>query len=148
MMTISALLFQNDAANGAIGGAIAAMSGMFMLVMLAIVVAFIIGMWKVFAKAGQPGWASIIPIYNIYVLCKIAGRPGWWVLLFLIPLVNLIVSIVLAIDVAKSFGQSALFGVLLLFLLSGIGYLILGFGNYRYVGPAAGSPSPATPATA
>lgn len=148
MMTISALLFQNDAANGAIGGAIAAMSGMFMLVMLAIVVVFIIGMWKVFAKAGQPGWASIIPIYNIYVLCKIAGRPGWWVLLFLIPLVNLIVSIVLAIDVAKSFGQSALFGVLLLFLLSGIGYLILGFGNYRYVGPAAGSPSPATPATA
>ena len=148
MMTISALLFQNDAANSAIGGAIAAMSGMFMLVMLAIVVVFIIGMWKVFAKAGQPGWASIIPIYNIYVLCKIAGRPGWWVLLFLIPLVNLIVSIVLAIDVAKSFGQSALFGVLLLFLLSGIGYLILGFGNYRYVGPAAGSPTPATPATA
>lgn len=148
MMTISALLFQNDAANSAIGGAIAAMSGMFMLVMLAIVVVFIIGMWKVFAKAGQPGWASIIPFYNLYILLKIAGRPGWWILLFLIPLVNLIVSIVLAIDVAKSFGQSALFGVLLLFLLSGIGYLILGFGNYRYVGPAAGSPAPATPATA
>lgn len=148
MMTISALLFQNDAANSAIGGAIAAMSGMFLLVTLAIAVVFIIGFWKTFAKAGQPGWASIIPIYNVYVLLKIAGRPGWWLLLCLIPVVNFAIAIVVAIDVAKSFGQSALFGVLLLFLLSGIGYLILGFGNYRYVGPAAASPGPATPATA
>jgi hypothetical protein len=144
MMTISALLLQNDAANSALGGAIAAMSGMFMLVMLAIAVVFIIGMWKVFTKAGQPGWASIIPIYNIYILLKIAGRPGWWLLLCLIPLVNFVIAIVVAIDVAKSFGQSALFGVLLLFLLSGVGYLILGFGNYRYVGPAAAAPTPAT----
>lgn len=144
MMTFSALLLQNDAANGALGGAIAAMGGMFLLVMLAIVVVLIIGVWKTFTKAGQPGWASIVPIYNVYIMTKIAGRPGWWVLLFFVPIANFVVAIVLAIDIAKSFGQSAVFGVLLLFLLSGIGYLILGFGNYRYVGPSAAAPTPAT----
>ena len=68
---------------------------------------------------------------------KVAGRPGWWLILFCIPLVNIVIAILVSIDVAKSFGQSAAFGVILLFLLSGIGYLMLGFGNYTYVGPAA-----------
>jgi len=144
MMTFSALLLQNDAANAAAGGVLAAMGGMFLLVMLAIVVVLIIGFWKTFAKAGQPGWAAIIPIYNVYIMTKIAGRPGWWVLLFFVPIANFVVAIVLAIDIAKSFGQSAVFGVLLLFLLSGIGYLILGFGNYRYIGPPAAGPTPVT----
>jgi hypothetical protein len=143
MMTLSALLLQNDAANSAIGGAIAAMGTMMLLFWLAVVVVFVAGMWKVFAKAGQPGWAAIIPFYNCYILLKIAGRPGWWLLLFFIPFVNLAIAIVVSIDVAKAFGQSALFGVLLLFLLSGIGYLVLGFGNYRYIGPVAATAAPA-----
>lgn len=58
-------------------------------------------------------------------------------LLYLIPLVNIVIAIIVAIDVAKAFGQSAVFGFVLIFLLCGIGYLILGFGNYRYQGPAA-----------
>ena len=87
-----------------------------MMVMLAITVVFIIGAWKVFVKA---------------------GKPGWWLLLFLIPMVNIVIGLLVAIDLAKSFGQSAAFGVIPLFLLGGIGYLVLGFGNYRYVGPAA-----------
>lgn len=145
MVTISALALQSDSSN-AFGGLLAAMSGMMLLFWLAIAVIFVIGMWKTFVKAGQPGWACIIPFYNIYILLKIAGRPGWWLLLFFIPLVNFVIAIILAIDVAKAFGQSALFGVLLLFLLSGIGYLVLGFGNYRYVGPAA--VAGAAPATA
>ncbi len=145
MTAISALLFQGDSGNAAVGGFLAAMSGMFMLFWLAIVVVLIIGMWKVFAKAGQPGWASIVPFYNCYILLKIAGRPGWWLLLFFVPLVNFVIAIVVSIDVAKSFGQSAVFGVVLLFLLGMIGYLVLGFGNYRYVGPAAAAaPTPAT----
>jgi hypothetical protein len=135
-MSISALLFQDDAGANAIGGMFAAMSGMFLFVCLAVAVIFIIGAWKVFTKAGQPGWACIVPIYNIYILCKIAGRPGWWVLLFFVPLVNFVVAILLSIDIAKAFGQSPVFGIVLLFLLGGIGYLVLGFGNYRYVGPA------------
>src|ERR1051326_1831572 len=110
---------------------------MMMLFMLAVVVVVIVGFWKVFEKAGQPGWAAIVPIYNIVVLLQIAGRPVWWVLLFLIPFVNIAIGLIVAMDIAKSFGQSAVFGIVLLFLLGGIGYLVLGFGNYCYVGPAA-----------
>ncbi len=88
-------------------------------------------------RRGQPGWAILIPVNNVYILLKIAGRPGWWLLLYFIPLVNIVIAIVVAIDIAKAFGQSALFGFLLLFLLFGISYLILGFGNYRYQGRAA-----------
>ena len=107
-----------------------------MIVALALAVVLIIGLWKVYVKAGQPGWAVLIPFYNVYILLKIAGRPGWWLVLCLIPLVNIVIALMVAIDVAKAFGQSAVFGVVLLFLLSGIGYLVLGFGNYKYVGPA------------
>jgi hypothetical protein len=136
MTAVSAVLLQ-DTGTGSGNTLLAAMSGTFLIVWLAIVVICIIGIWKVFAKAGQPGWASLVPFYNAYIMLKIAGRPGWWLVLFLIPLVNIVVGLIVAIDIAKSFGQSALFGVILLFFLSGIGYLILGFGSYRYVGPAA-----------
>lgn len=95
----------------------------------------IVGVWKMFQKAGRPGWAVLIPIYNAYVLLKVAGRPGWWLLLAFIPLVNLVIFIIVSIDLAKAFGQSAAFGIILIFVLGGIGYLILGMGNYRYLGP-------------
>jgi len=104
----------------------------FLLFIFILVVVVAGGCWKLFEKAGQPGWAILIPIYNAYILLKVAGRPGWWLLLYFIPLVNLVISIVVAIDVAKNFGQSAAFGFFLNFLLGGIGYVILGFGDYRY----------------
>lgn len=94
------------------------------------------GMWKAFEKAGQPGWAAIIPIYNLYVLTKVAGRPGWWVLLLLIPIVGLIVIILLSIDVAGKFGRGAGFGLGLAFL-SFIFWPILGFGDATYQGGSA-----------
>jgi len=100
----------------------------------------IIAGWKVFEKAGQPGWAIIIPIFNAYIILKIVGRPGWWLLLMFIPVVNIVISLIIAMDMAKSFGQSAAFGIVLLFILCGIGYLILAFGSARYVGPAAAMP--------
>ena len=109
--------------------------GGMLLFWLALAVIFIIGCWKVFEKAGQPGWAVLIPFFNLYILLKIAGRPGWWLLLYCIPLVNIVIAIVVAIDIAAAFGQSTLFGFFLLFLFGGIGFLILGFGNYRYLGP-------------
>jgi Family of unknown function (DUF5684) len=111
--------------------------GMTLLFWLAVGASVAIGGWKMFEKAGQPGWAILVPIYNAYILIKIAGRPGWWLLLCLIPLVNIVVAIMVAIDVAKAFGQSAAFGFFMLFLLCGIGYLVLGFGDYRYQGQAA-----------
>ncbi|WP_394615641.1 DUF5684 domain-containing protein [Lentzea sp. JNUCC 0626] len=110
----------------------------FMGVIIAIVaVVGIIVMWKTFTKAGQPGWAAIIPIYNLYVLTQIAGRPGWWTVLLLIPFVNVVVLAIMSIDIAKSFGKDAVFGIVGLWLFSIVGYAILGFGNAQYRGPAA-----------
>ena len=109
---------------------------------LLVALLMIVAMWKVFTKAGQPGWASIIPIYNIYIWCKIVGRPWWWILLMLIPFVNFIVAIILCIDLAKSFGKGVGFGIGLA-LLGIIFFPILGFGSAQYQGPAAGGLTPA-----
>src|ERR1041385_8419413 len=105
---------------------------------LLIAVFLIVAMWKVFTKAGQPGWASIIPIYNIYIWCKIVGRPAWWIILLFIPFVNFIIAIILSIDLAKSFGKGAGFGIGLA-LLGFIFWPILGFGSAQYQGPSGGS---------
>jgi hypothetical protein len=90
--------------------------------------------WKIFSKAGQPGWAAIIPIYNWIVWCKIVGRPAWWVLLLLVCFP--IFFIILSIDLAKSFGKGVGFGIGLI-LLSIIFFPILGFGTATYQGPSA-----------
>ena len=86
-------------------------------------------------KAGQPGWAVFIPIYNVYVLCKVAGKPGWWVLLMLIPLVNVIIAFLIGLGVAQQFNKSAVFGIGI-FFLPFIFYAILAFGDATYVGAA------------
>ena len=98
---------------------------------LAIVVGVIAGVWKVFVKAGQPGWACLVPIYNAYILTVIAGRPWWWLLLLLVPIVGMVVAIILCIDVAKNFGNGAGFGVGLA-LLGFVFFPILGFGDATY----------------
>jgi uncharacterized protein DUF5684 len=115
-----------------------------MIVGLLVALLLIVAMWKVFTKAGQPGWASIIPIYNLYIWCKIVGRPGWWVILMLIPFVNIIVGIILCIDMAKSFGKGAGFGIGLA-LLGVIFIPILGFGSAQYQGPSASQGVAVTP---
>ncbi|MFN8525050.1 MAG: DUF5684 domain-containing protein [Chloroflexota bacterium] len=92
--------------------------------------------WRVYAKAGRPGWGVLIPIYNCLLLLEIVGRPAWWIVLFFIPFANLVATVMVAIDLAESFGRSAAFGVVLLWLFSFVGLLILGFGSASYVGPA------------
>ncbi len=94
---------------------------------------WIVALWKIFSKAGQPGWAAIVPIYNYIVWCKIVGRPAWWVLLLLICFP--IFYIILSIDLAKSFGKGVGFGIGLI-LLPFIFALILGFGSAQYQGPS------------
>jgi hypothetical protein len=131
MIVASMMGLAQDSLSGPLAGLF---GGGFMLFGLAVAVVVIIGWWKMFEKAGQPGWAAIIPIFNVYILLKVAGRPGWWLILYFIPIVNFVVAIIVSLDVAKAFGQSAVFGFFLLFLFAGIGYLILGFGNYRYLG--------------
>jgi len=125
------------------------------LVIVAFYVIVIIGGWKTFVKAGHPGWAIIIPFYNLWIWIKIAGRPTSWFWIMLvgallgwIPIVGWlliiaiwVMSLFIALDVAKNFGQGTGFGILL-WLFMPIMMLVLGFGNFQYrqvAHPAAGT---------
>lgn len=132
-------------------GALAVLGGFFivlMLICLAVAIVSIIGMWKMFTKANEEGWKSIIPIYNLYTLCKIVGVNPWWILitfvaglLSIIPIlgsllqlaVTIYFGILLAKSTANSFGKDTGFAVGLYFL-SPIFYCILGFGSAKYEG--------------
>jgi len=98
---------------------------------LAVMLFELVAVWKVFTKAGRHGWAVLIPIYNGWTLCKAAKRPGWWVFLFLVPLLNIVIGFIVLIDLAKAFGKGTGFGVLSYFF----GFItmpILGFGSATY----------------
>ena len=99
----------------------------------------LVGAWKTFEKAGEAGWKAIIPVYNALILLRLIGRPWWWIFLMLIPFVNLVVLVIVALDLGKSFGKGAMFSIFLLFLLAPIGFLILGFGQDKYLGPGGKS---------
>ncbi len=107
---------------------------------LVIVVVVVMGMWKTYAKAGKPGWGCLIPLYNAYLLVKIAGKPGWWFFLLFVPLVNIVVSIIVVHGVSVSFGKGVGFTIGLI-LLPFVFYPILGFGSAEY----GGTPAPAAP---
>ncbi len=100
---------------------------------LAVAVALIASVWTVFTKAGKPGWAAIVPIYNLVVLLEIVGKPIWWIVLMLIPLVNFVVGAIVSVELARRFGKGAGFGIGLL-LLSPIFYPLLAWGDARYEG--------------
>lgn len=119
--------------GGGGGGAVALLIFLVPLLIAAVVIA---GMWKAFSKAGEPGWAAIIPIYNIYVMVKISDNPWWWLILFFIPILNLVALLKIHIDVAKEFGQGLGFG-LGLAILPIIFWPLLGFGDYQYQGATA-----------
>lgn len=99
-----------------------------------LIIILIAAQWKIYSKAGQPGWASIIPFYNLYVLLKIIGKPTWWMILYFIPIVNIVYLIWTINLLSKSFGKDEGFTVGLLFL-GIVFYPILGFGSARYIGP-------------
>lgn len=100
---------------------------------LALGVLAIVALWKIFAKAGEPGWAAIIPFYNLYVLFKITWGSGWKFLLMLIPIANIVIAIITMVKLAKAFGKSGGFAVGLIFL-SLIFYCILAFDQSLYLG--------------
>lgn len=105
----------------------------FLIIELVIAVVMLIAMWKVFAKAGEPGWAILIPFYNIYVFLKIADKPGWWLILFFVPVLNIIFGIIALVAFAQNFGKGAGFVVGLIFLPF-IFYPILAFSDAQYIG--------------
>jgi Family of unknown function (DUF5684) len=105
-----------------------------LVIYLAVVIFYIAAGWKVFVKAGEPGWGILVPIYNLYLICKIAGRPEWWLILFFIPLINIVIGLIIAMDLAKAFSKSSGFGIGL-WLLGIIFVPILGFGSAQYTKP-------------
>ena len=109
----------------------------FWIVYAIVLVVYLASFWVVFTKAGKPGWAALIPFYNIWVLLEIVGRPGWWLILYLIPIVNIIVLIIISVDLAKSFGKGTGFAIGLI-LLPIIFYPILAWGDATYRGPTGG----------
>ena len=113
-----------------------------MLVMMAVMVTVIAGMWRVFSKAGQPGWGVLVPIYNVLLMCKIAQRPAWWLILLFVPVVNIIIAVIMSVDIARHFGKGTGFGIGLAFL-GFIFYPVLGFSGAQYGGsPTATAPAP------
>jgi hypothetical protein len=104
--------------------------------------------WRLFTKAGQPGWAAIVPIYNVLTLLRVVGRPWWWILLWIIPLAGPFILIVhgvmIALDLARSFGKGTGFGVCTIFF-SYVTIPILAFGDAVYQGPATGQQYPGQP---
>src|SRR3989344_5619019 len=105
------------------------------------IVVVAVSMWKIFVKAGKPGWAALIPIYNLYMFLVIAGRPGWWLILYIVPIVNVIITIMVGVSLAKVFGRSTLFGIVMLGIFNIIGYPILGFGKSQYIGEGNMNPN-------
>jgi hypothetical protein len=113
---------------------------------LAVWVVSIVALWKVFEKAGIPGWKAIIPIYNAWLLFEMAGKPGWWALVSLgaiIPFIGIIAGIasfvlycIAALELGKAFGKSTAFTVVALIIFNVVGLLILGFGPDKYTKPA------------
>jgi len=126
-------------ASGAEPVAMAAAAGIMVVmtvVMLVFAALMIASMWKVFAKAGQPGWMALVPILNVLVLGKIAGKPGWWLF---VPFLNIYAAFVIPIELAKAFGQGAGFGLGLIFLPF-LFYPMLAFGSAAYAGVPGQAP--------
>lgn len=129
---------QMDAA--AAGGIMALLMG-YMVFLLGYLVLMVVIGWRIYSKAGQPGWACIVPIYNIIVLLRIVGKPWWWLLLMLLPIVNFILAIMVTHRLSKSFGYGVGFTLGMLFL-GPIFPAILAFGSAKYLGPG-GAPAQA-----
>lgn len=120
-----------DAALAAVG---AGVYMVYMIICLVFLVLTVIARWKIYTKAGKPGWASLIPFYTDYCMFDIAWGNGWLFLLMFVPCVNFVISIMLCFKLAKAFGRGTGFGFGLLFLNT-IFVLILGFGSDKYIGP-------------
>ncbi len=145
LTSLAGALLQSDTGDS---GPLAAMFSTIYLLccLLPMLILVVAGLWKMFVKAGKPGWAAIIPFYNYWVAFEISGRPGWWMFGLLIPILNIIVMAVLCYDLARSYGKGM--GTALgLYFLPMFFMLWLGWGDAAYVGPAA-APSVAPPPAA
>ncbi|MDE6851630.1 MAG: hypothetical protein K2J67_03965 [Lachnospiraceae bacterium] len=116
-------------------GLLALFSGVYLMVMLVVLVIMLVANWRIYTKAGQPGWGAIVPFYNLYLLYKIAWGNGWLFLLMFVPIVNAVVGLIALYKLCVAFGHGVGFFFGMLFL-SPIFTLILAFGSSEYQGPA------------
>ncbi len=143
-----------SSSSGMSGGLLAVIG----IIALVVVIIMIAAMWKIFTKAGEKGWKSLIPFYNSWILAELAGKPGWWGLVgllgilnviplvgFIVAILEIVVFVIIYLNLAKAFGKSTGFGVLLI-LLPVIGFPMLGFGSAKYVGPRFQTSAGAAPA--
>ncbi len=103
------------------------------IVFLGMMIFMYIALWKIYTKASKPGWASLVPIYNIIVMLEIAKKPTWWIFMMLIPIANFVFAIMIINGISKNFGKSEGFTVGMIFLPY-VFYPILGFGSAQYIG--------------
>jgi len=122
------LLSQSDSSSSGASFAILA------VVYIVLIAIYLVSMWKLFTKMGQPGWQGIIPLLNAYVIYKLAGKEWWWVILLLIPCINIIALWFLADSTSKLFGKE-IGWTIFLFFLPGLAHIVLAFGDSQYVGP-------------
>lgn len=108
-------------------------SAFWIIAYLVFIVALVVAHWKIFEKAGEKGWKSLIPVWSTIVILRIVGFSPWFILLFLVPIVNFVFIVVVAYRVAKAFGYGV--GMTILEFVFGIGALIIGFGESKYLGP-------------
>ena len=113
------------------GGELAEALAIPIAIYLIVLVIFFIGLWKMFAKGGIPGILGVIPIVNLFFLCKLAGKPTWWGILYFVPLVQIVIAVLVSIELANRFGRGAGTALGLIFL-SPIFACILGFGSAQY----------------
>ena len=137
---IASLLAQASG-NGeaALAAGLVAFFAAFAFVFIAIGLVVVVGMWKTFDKAGQPGWAAIVPFYNLVVMFRIGGQSGWFALSYLLNFIPIIGTLAFLgiiiwnhVNISKRFGQGVGFAIGLV-LLAPIFWLILGFGSSKYL---------------
>lgn len=117
--------------DAAAAGILALFGLVFFVILAAIVLVIVVSMWKIFDKAGKPGWAAIVPIYNIIILLEIIDKPIWWIVLFFLPFANVVAAILVNLELAKKFGKDGLFAVGMI-LLPIVFFPILAFGNAQF----------------
>ena len=124
-----------DTSSTATAGLLALFSGVYLMVVLVMAVITIVALWRIFTKAGEPGWGSLVPFYNLYLLFKISWGNGWLFLLAFVPIVNVVVSLIAYYKLCVAFGHGVgfFFGIL---FLNPIFMMIMAFDSSEYYGPA------------
>lgn len=107
-------------------------SGFVLAIIIIILFVIVISIWKIFTKAGKPGWAAIVPIYNYIVMLEVVKQPTWWIILLILPIINWIMAVVILHNLSKVFGQGIGFTLGLIFMPF-VFLPLLAFGDYRYI---------------